>query len=99
MGAEEIDLRISAPPIAAVVVNPFTKLSTVLAERAMAATTGAPGAIVTKAPMVPAFAASRLELIKCRPGRDNGREDIFPASFMKATMLPVNVMPPRRGAC
>lgn len=68
----------------------------VLADKHIAATVGAPGAIVTNAPMVPAFAARRLEFIKCLPGKMVGREDILPASLRKATIEPVNVMPPAK---
>ena len=88
-------IRISAPPMAAVVVKPWTKLSAVFAERHAAAMAGAPGAMVRNAPIVPALAARRLELMICRPGRTVGRDDILPASLRKATMLPVNVIPPR----
>jgi hypothetical protein len=75
-------------------VNPLAKLSAVFADKQTAATAGAPGAMVKNAPMVPALAASRLELIKCLPGRIVGREDILPASLRNATIEPVNVMPP-----
>ena len=85
---------ISAPPIAAVVVKPFAKLNAVFAARHVAAMAGAPGAIVKKAPIVATLAVSIPPLIRCRPGRIVGREDIRPASFMKATMDPVNVTPP-----
>lgn len=51
--------------------------------------------MVTNAPIVPALAARRDELIRCRPGRIVGREDMRPASFMNATIEPVNVMPPK----
>ena len=86
----------SAPPIAAVVVYPFKKLRTVFAARHPAATNGAPGAILTNAPILARFAPSREELMICLPGRMRGREDIFPASLRKATMDPVNVTPPIR---
>lgn len=46
------------------------------------------------APIVPALAARRELLMRCRPGRMVGREDILPASLRKATIEPVNVMPP-----
>jgi hypothetical protein len=81
--------------MAAVVVNPFKKLSTVLVPRHAAAIIGAPGAMATKAPIVPILAARREELIMCRPGSCRGLEDIRPASFRNATTEPVNVTPPR----
>jgi len=82
---------ISAPPIAEVVVKPFAKLRAVFATRQVAAMAGAPGAIVMKAPIVATLAPSNVLLIRCLPGRIVGREDILPASFMNATILPVNV--------
>lgn len=88
--------RISAPPIAAVVVNPFRKLSTVFAPKQAAATTGAPGAIVTNAPMVARFAPKRDELTTCLPGRIVGEDFMRPANFIKATTEPVKVTPPMR---
>lgn len=84
----------SAPPIAAVVVYPLMNDRAVLADRHAAAMAGAPGAMVTKAPIVPALAASNDELMRCLPGRTVGREDIRPASLRKATSEPVNVIPP-----
>lgn len=84
----------SAPPMAAVVVKPFKKLSTVFAARHPAAIAGAPGAMVMNAP-IDAMLAPRSELfIRCRPGRASGREDMRPASFKNATIDPVNVTPP-----
>ena len=80
--------------MAAVVVKPFVKLRAAFAERQTAAMAGAPGAMVRNAPMVPAFAAKSVEFMMWRPGRTVGREDIRPASFMKATIEPVKVMPP-----
>lgn len=56
--------------------------------------TGDPGAMATKAPMVPTLAASMPELTMWRPRKSSGREDILPASLRKATMEPVKVMPP-----
>lgn len=53
------DLRISAPPMAAVVVYPLVKLSKVFAARAPAAIIGLPGAIVINAPIVAALAVTR----------------------------------------
>lgn len=90
------NLRISAPPIAAVVVYPFVKLRAAFAARAPAAIIGLPGAMVTKAPIVATFVASKPELRKCRPGKTLGLEDIRPPSFKNATMEPVKVIPPRR---
>ena len=84
----------SAPPIAAVVVNPLMKLKIVFAPKYAAATTGTAGAAVTNAPRPAKFVANSELLIKCLPGRINGREDILPANFKNATMDPVNVTPP-----
>lgn len=61
--AQGLDLRISAPPIADVVVYPLMKLNAVLAASAPAAIMGLPGAIVIKAPMVAALVASNPELM------------------------------------
>ena len=55
---------------------------------------GFAGAMVRKAPMVAALLPSRVELITCRPGRIVGRDAMRPASFMNATIEPVNVIPP-----
>ncbi len=84
----------SAPPIAAVVVYPFKKLRTVLADNAIAAIIGDPGAMVTKAPIVAMLAPKREEFTTCRPRKASGREDIRPASLRKATIEPVKVIPP-----
>lgn len=65
-----------------------------MAARAPAAITGLPGAMVINAPIVAAFVASKPELMTWRPGRSFGFDDILPASFMKATMDPVKVIPP-----
>lgn len=81
--------------MAAVVVYPLVKLSAVLAAKAAAAIMGLPGAMVIKAPMVAALEASKPALMAWRPGKILGREDTRPASLRKATMDPVNVMPPR----
>jgi hypothetical protein len=89
-----VNLRISAPPIADVVVYPLMKLIKVLAAKAPAAIIGLPGAIVIKAPIVAALVASKPELITWRPGKSLGFDDILPASFMNATMEPVKVIPP-----
>ena len=84
----------SAPPMAAVVVKPLMKLSTALAPRKPAATSGAEGAMVKKAPIDAMFRPSSELLTRCFPGSANGRDDILPASFKNATMEPVNVIPP-----
>lgn len=84
----------SAPPIAAVVVYPFTKLSTALAAKAPAAIIGLPGAMVMKALIVATLVANKPELMTCRPGRMVGRDDMRPASFKNATIEPVKVIPP-----
>ena len=55
---------------------------------------GEPGAIVTNAAIVAKFAVSMPELMRCLPGSIRGFEDILPASFMNATIEPVNVIPP-----
>ena len=89
-------VRISAPPIAAVVVNPLMKLSAALAPRYAAAINGIFGAKLTNAPMVSRFAPSSELLMRCRPGSARGLEDILPASLKKATTDPVNVTPPMR---
>lgn len=80
--------------MAAVVVKPLMKLRSVLTPRYPAATKGIVGAAVTKAVIVSAFAPSKLALMKCRPGIINGLEPILPASFKKATIDPVKVIPP-----
>jgi hypothetical protein len=84
----------SAPPIAAVVVNPLIKLSMVLAPRNDAATRGAEGARERKPAMVRAFAPNRELLTKCFPGSVKGFEDMRPANFKNATIEPVKVIPP-----
>lgn len=80
--------------MADVVVNPFKKLSTVLPAKHAAATAGAPGAIVMKAPIVAILAPRRDVLIRCRPGSTKGFDDIRPASLRAATTEPVKVIPP-----
>jgi hypothetical protein len=82
--------------MAEVVVNPFRKLSTVFAPRQVAAIKGAPGAMVTNAPIVAMFAPRSDELMRCLPGRMVGVDLMRPASFKKATIDPVNVTPPIR---
>lgn len=84
----------SAPPMAAVVVKPLIKLKTVFAPSSPAATNGAEGAMVTNAPMDNMFAPRSELLIRCLPGRANDLDDILPESLRKATMEPVNVIPP-----
>lgn len=86
----------SAPPIAAVVVKPFKKLKPAFAARHPAAISGAPGAMVRKTPIVARLVPKSPELMRCLPGRAKGRDDILPASFKKATMEPVNVIPPKK---
>lgn len=86
----------SAPPMAAVVVYPLMKLRTALPTRQAAPIMGAPGAYARKAPSVAKFAPRSVLLTRWRPGRTKGLEDIFAASFKKATILPVNVTPPIR---
>lgn len=93
---DELNLRISAPPIAAVVVNPFKKLRIVFAPKHAAATTGAPGAMVTNAPIVATFAPNSDVLTICLPGRIVGEDLMRPASFRNATIDPVKVTPPMR---
>lgn len=90
----ECDLRISAPPIADVVVYPLTKLRKALAAKAPAAIIGLPGAIVTNAPIVAIFVPNNAELSAWRPLKSLGLEDMRPASFMNATIEPVKVIPP-----
>ena len=84
----------SAPPIAAVVVNPFKKLRIVLAPRKEAAIKGVVGVMAMNPAMVIAFAPRRDILIRCFPGRTRGLVVIRAASFRKATIEPVNVIPP-----
>ena len=84
----------SAPPTAAVRLYPFMKLRMVLAPRNPAARAGVAGAIERK-PAIESILAPKSELlIRCRWGRTNGLEDMCPANFMKATIDPVNVIPP-----
>lgn len=88
-------LRISAPPIAAVVVYPFKKLKNALPAKHPAAISGAPGAIAKNVPKVATLRPSSEVLRACRgPGILIGFEDIRPASFRKATIEPVKVTPP-----
>jgi hypothetical protein len=44
--------------------------------------------------MVATLVAKRVEFMTCLPGSMSGLEDILPASLRKATIEPVNVMPP-----
>lgn len=80
--------------MAAVVVNPLIKLRIALAPRKEAATTGVVGAIAKKPAIVSALAPNSELLIKCFPGSAKGFDDILAASFKKATMDPVKVIPP-----
>lgn len=84
----------SAPPIAAVVVNPFMKLRMVLADKAAAATRGAPGAIDINPPMSAMLVPSKEEFTICRPLNASGLDAIFPDNLRNATMEPVKVIPP-----
>lgn len=79
----------SAPPIAADVVQPLAKDKAALPARHMAPIAGAVGAKVRKAPIVAALAASMPPLMRCRPGSMRGRELMRPASFRKARMDPI----------
>lgn len=89
-------IRISAPPMAEVVVYPFKKLSAVFAPKQVAAMAGDAGPMDRKAPIVNILPPSKLELITCRAGRILGLDDIRPASLRKATIDPVKVTPPTR---
>ena len=80
--------------MAAVVVNPFMKLSMVLADKAAAATRGAPGAIDINPPMSAMLVPSKEEFTICRPLNASGLDAIFPDNFRNATMEPVKVIPP-----
>tara|TARA_R110002060_G_scaffold46119_2_gene57378 strand:+ start:432 stop:854 length:423 start_codon:yes stop_codon:yes gene_type:complete len=94
---KEVDLRISAPPMAAVVVYPFKKLRTAFPARQHAAMIGDPGAMTRNVPIVAALRPRREELSAWRgPGSLMGLDDIRPASFRKATTDPVKVTPPMR---
>ena len=89
------NLRISAPPIAAVVVYPFKKLRTAFPARHPAAINGAPGAMVINVPIV-AILRPKRELLRAwrGPGSLIGFEDMRPASLRNATIEPVKVTPP-----
>ena len=65
-----------------------------LAPRKEAATKGVEGAIDKKPAMVAALAPNKVVLTRCLPGRVRGLLDSLPASLRKATMDPVNVIPP-----
>lgn len=86
----------SAPPTAAVVVYPLMKLRTALVQRNAAAVAVVAGAIERKPAMERRFAPNKELLIRCRLGSIRGLDDMRPASFKKATMDPVNVIPPAR---
>lgn len=70
------------------------KLRIALAPRNDAATIGVAGAMDRKPAMVKALAPRSVLLIRCFPGRARGFEDIRAANLRKATIDPVNVMPP-----
>src|ERR1700730_17409298 len=89
----------SAPPTAAVSVYPFIKLSRVFNPRYPAATAGTAGAAAKNPPIAARFTPSREPLMRCRAGSIRGLDDIFPASLKKATIDPVNVMPPFPSRC
>lgn len=82
--------------MAAVVVKPLMKLKIVLAPSSPTAIIGAEGAMDTNAAMESIFAPRRELLTRCFPGRTNGFDDILEESLRKATMEPVNVIPPMR---
>lgn len=96
----------SAPPIAADVVQPCAKESAAFPAKHAAPIAGAAGAMVRKVPIHAIFVTRRPLLMTCRPGRTRGFEDIRPASFRNARMepatsahlksrhLPVKVIPP-----
>jgi hypothetical protein len=70
------------------------KLKIALAPRKDAATTGVVGAIAKKPAIVSTLAPKSELLIRCFPGSIKGFDDILAASFKKATIEPVKVMPP-----
>ena len=72
------------------------KDSNVLAPRYPAATSGTVGGTDRKAPIVNAFNPMIPLLMRCFPGSARGLEDMRPESFKKATIDPVNVIPPTR---
>jgi len=84
--------------MAAVVVYPLIKLKIVFAPRNVAAMRGVVGAIARNPVIVSALAPRRELLIRCLPGSKSGLEPIRPASFKKATIDPVKVIPPT-GSC
>jgi hypothetical protein len=88
------NVRMSAPPTAAVSVYPLMKLSKAFKPKYPAATAGTAGAATKNPPMAARFTPIRELLMRWRPGRVSGRDDIFPASLRKATIDPVNVTPP-----
>jgi len=88
------NVRMSAPPTAAVSVYPFIKLSSVFRPRYPAATAGTAGAAAKNPPIAARFTPSKEPLIRCRAGSMRGLDDIFPASLRNATIDPVNVTPP-----
>lgn len=70
------------------------KLRTALAPKKEAATIGVEGMCVRKPVIVAALAPKSAVLIRCFPGSAKGLLDIFAASLRKATIEPVNVIPP-----
>lgn len=70
------------------------KLKMVLAPKNEAAIAGVDGAIDKNPAIVNAFAPRSVELMRCFPGRANGLDVILAASFKKATIDPVKVIPP-----
>lgn len=100
----------SAPPIAAVVVNPLMKLNSALVERNAAATIGADGAMVKNPAwpdrqiarhmklkvraIVSPLSPNKVLLTRCFPGSARGFDAIRPASLRNATIEPVKVIPP-----
>jgi hypothetical protein len=91
-----ITTGMSAPPIAAVVVKPFAKLSKVEAPRNPAAIIGVAGAAERNPAMQAPFAPRRPILVRCFAlgNRTKDLDDIWPDNFINATIDPVNVTPP-----
>jgi hypothetical protein len=82
--------------MAAVVVNPLMKLSNAFAPRNVAARSGVAGAILRKPAMVSALAPNSELFTRCRLGKSKGLDAMRPASLKKATIDPVNVIPPMK---
>lgn len=72
------------------------KDNNVLAPRYPAAINGTVGGADRKAPIVSAFKPMSPLLTRCFIGKTRGLDDMRPESFKKATMDPVNVIPPTR---